>query len=411
MSADLTGIDVRMITQHFRPVEIGSAPYCTAMAEWLSEQGARVQVLTSRPYYPDTAVRPEFKDGSRDRETSGHLSIRRLKPFVPRRGRVIERLVADMVFLMCAVRDVMAGSIARGSVTVSFSPSIFTTIVGWIATPRDGRHIAIVHDIQSGLAEGLGFSGAYLFVKPLRVLERLALNRADTVVVLSLEMGHQLKKLGVTRPIVELPIWVDPQLIQPLPDDPSRAPTVLYSGNLGRKQGLSMVLDLAEQVGRLRSDVRILVRGVGYESDSLLAEARTRGLVNVSFLPLVPREKLGESLAEGDVHLVPQEPGAADFALPSKLYSIMAAGRPAVATARPGSSLWRMARETGAFVCVAPGDVAAFAAATLDLLDQPDKRRRLGEAGRRYAEQTAARDIVLGAYANLIRDGLIRGGC
>lgn len=403
MSAELSGLDALVVTQHFHPVEIGSAPYCTALAHWLSERGARVEVLTNRPYYPETAVRLEFRDGSRDREASGGLSILRLKPLVPRRGRVIERVAADIVFLARAVGALASGAVSRRPVTVSFSPSIFATIMGWIATPRGGRHIAIVHDIQSGLAEGLGFSGAALFVHPLRLLERLALNRADTVVVLSPEMGHQLRKLGVTRPIVELPIWVDPERIRPLPDDPSRAPTVLYSGNLGRKQGLSIVLDLAERMVRLRPGVRILVRGMGYESDSLLAEARERGLTNVTFAPLVPLEKLSEGLAEGDVHLVPQEPSAADFALPSKLYSIMAAGRPMVATARPSSSLWRMAGETGALICVPPGDADAFAAATLDLLDQPEKRQKLGAAGRRYVEQVAARDIVLGAYARLIR--------
>jgi colanic acid biosynthesis glycosyl transferase WcaI len=151
--------------------------------------------------------------------------------------------------------------------------------------------------------------------------------------------------------------------------------------------------------------VRVLVRGAGNQADSLLAEAHARNLKNISFVPLLPKDKLNAGLAEGDVHLVPQDPSAADFALPSKLYTIMAASRPAVATARAGSALWRLANESGAFICVAPDDVDAFARTALELLDNHEKRRELGGSGRRYAEKFAARETVLTAYARLIAGG------
>jgi len=166
-----------------------------------------------------------------------------------------------------------------------------------------------------------------------------------------------------------------------------------------------MVVDLAERIARTRSDVRVLVRGTGSQADSILAEARARDLANIRFVPLLPKEQLNDGLAEGDVHLVPQDPNAADFALPSKLYAIMAAGRPAVATAREGSALWRLAKETNAFVCVSPDDVDAFARSALELLDNDDWRRHLGSAGRGYTEQFATREVVLDAYARLIAGG------
>jgi colanic acid biosynthesis glycosyl transferase WcaI len=396
------GLDVLVLAQYYRPEPIGSAPYCADLAEWLAARGGRVEVLTNRPYYPGTAVLAEYRAGGRDRETLDGVSIVRVAPVVPGKGGVVERLRADLAFFWRGFRALRGGRLGRHPAVVSFCPSVFAVVLGRLATPAGGRHIAVVHDIQSGLAEGLGFPGAALFVHVLRLVEGWALNRADAVVALSAEMGKQIERLGVTRPILVLPIWVDPTAITPMPDDRARAPTLLYSGNLGRKQGLPIVLDLAERVARRRSDVRVRVRGAGYQAEALLTEARRRRLDNIDFVPLVPKDKFSQGLAEGDVHLVPQDPNAADFAVPSKLYSIMAAGRPMVATARPGSSLWRLAEETGALLCVPPGDPDAFAAAALDLLGDSDKCRALGAAGRRYAEQVAARDIVLGAYARLI---------
>ncbi|MBM3599656.1 MAG: glycosyltransferase [Alphaproteobacteria bacterium] len=402
MIATSGGLDVLILAQYYRPEPIGSAPYCADLAEWLAADGARVDVLTNRPYYPDTQVLPPYRDGARDREELGGVSVMRLTPLVPQRGGVVERLRADLAFFVRGLAAHWRRRIPRRQFIVSFCPSVFTVLLARVIAGRHRRHIAVVHDIQSGLAEGLGFPGAWLFAQALRWLEGFVLNRADAIVVLSAEMGRQIERLGVERPIVVLPIWVDPQAVHPLPDDPARPPTLLYSGNLGRKQGLPIVLDLAERVARRRSDVRVLVRGAGYQADALIAEARARNLRNVAFAPLVGKDKLSEGLAEGDVHLVPQDPNAADFALPSKVYSIMAAARPMVATARPGSSLWRLAEETAAVVCVAPDDAEAFAAAALDLLGDRERCRKLGLAGRRYAEQVAARDVVLARYRGLI---------
>jgi colanic acid biosynthesis glycosyl transferase WcaI len=402
MSSAAGNLEILILAQYYQPEPIGSAPYCADLAEWLASHGARVEVLTNRPYYPGTEVLPEYRSGARDSETSSGVSVMRLAPRVPQRGGVVERLRADLAFFCRGLAAYWRGRIIRRPAIVSFCPSVFTVLLGRVIGGTAARHVAVIHDIQSGLAEGLGFPGAKVFVRLLRWFEGFVLNRADSVVVLSAEMGRQVERLGVTRPIVVLPIWVDPVAVRPLADDPGRPPTLLYSGNLGRKQGLPIVLNLAAEVARRRPDVRVLVRGAGYQADSLMAEARARNLSNVEFSPLVPKDKLSEGLAEGDVHLVPQDPSAADFALPSKVYSIMAAGRPMVATARPGSSLWRLAEETSALVCVAPEDTGAFASTALDLLADTERRRALGAAGRRYAEQVAARDVVLAAYLRLL---------
>src|SRR5262249_37387824 len=157
------------------------------------------------------------------------------------------------------------------------------------------------------------------------------------VVVLSPEMKEQLRRIGVTVPIDVVPLWVDTEQIQPV--EPVLQPTVkvLYSGNLGRKQGLGQVVAMAEQLARCRPEIEIILRGNGNQAAEISAEVSRRRLANVRLAALQPNEPLATALAIGDIHLVPQNPQAACFAVPSKVFNIMAVGRPFVATALPGS--------------------------------------------------------------------------
>src|SRR5690606_30863179 len=101
--------------------------------------------------------------------------------------------------------------------------------------------------------------------------------------------------------------------------------------------------------------------------------------------------------ADGDIHLVPQDPEAADFAVPSKIFNIMSAGRPFVATARPDSVLWHMQRESQAFLCVPPHDAASFADAVTHPADDAEARAVMGAAGREFVLAKHSKQRVLRA--------------
>jgi colanic acid biosynthesis glycosyl transferase WcaI len=173
---------------------------------------------------------------------------------------------------------------------------------------------------------------------------------------------------------------------------------VLYSGNLGRKQGLGQVVAMAEQLARQRPDIEIILRGNGNQVTALAADIARRRLGNVSLAELQPNEDLAKALSVGDIHLVPQNPQAAAFAVPSKVYNIMAVGRPFVATALPDSTLWHLQRESGAFLCVPPNEPLRFAEAVLRLADDEVLRRDLGQRGRQFVERHYAKPMVLGSF-------------
>ncbi len=391
-----------LLTQHYWPEPIGSAPYTTDVAEHLAAEGAAVAVFTCRPHYPAGRVPEDYAGGDRDRETRRGVAIERVAPFRPRGSGALGRLVREGAFLMRGLAALAAGRVRRADLTVSLCPSILTVLLGAAARRRGGRHVVLVHDIQSGLAAALGMAGRFGLGNAIKWLERVALDRADTVLVLSSNMKAILRAQGVRAPIEILPIWVDTHAIRPREDtaEPARV-TVVYSGNLGRKQGLGQVVDMAERLQRRNRHVEVLLRGAGSEAVRLARDVAARGLVNVRFAPLVAPERFAASLADGTIHLVPQDPGAADFAVPSKAYAIMASGRPFVATARPGSQLWDLRRRSDAFLCVAAGDADALADAVERLALDPSLRARLGRNGRAYAVAHHDRALVLGRFMNI----------
>ncbi len=391
----MAGDPVLFVTQYYRPELIGSGPFCADLAEWLAQEGREVTALTGRPHYPRAEIFPGYETG-RKRETVNGVRIERLSSWIPRKRSAAFRIMGEAAFLAHGLWALTTGRARRHGIVLSLCPSILSVALAGIATRAGGLHIAIVHDIQSGLAQGLGMVGGSGLIKVMRWCEKMALNRAGLVVVLSQNMARQLRDIGVTTPIDVVPIWVDTVSVQPVAPVEEGPLKILYSGNLGKKQGVGQLLDLAEELQILRPDIEIILRGSGNQAGPLADEIAARGLKNVSLAELLPPDRLAEGLALGHIHLVPQDPEGAEFAVPSKVYNIMAVGRPFVTTARPGSPLAELEASSGAFLCVPPNDRRAFAAAVLKLADDRELRARLGARGRSFVERHYAKPRVLG---------------
>jgi colanic acid biosynthesis glycosyl transferase WcaI len=398
---------ILFVTRYFWPELIGSAPFTSDLAEWLAKEGRQITVLSGLPYYPGSTVFPAYESGRLTRETIGQVAVERVRSGAPRRASALGRILNEADFLLRGLWALASRRIKRHPVVLALCPSILCVALALAARQRGGSVIAIVHDIQSGLAEQLGMNGGRLAAL-MRWVERTVLNRADLVVVLSQEMKDQLRRIGVRAPIDVVPLWVDTDQIQPTEPALQQAIRVLYSGNLGRKQGLNQVVAMAEQLATRRPEIEIVLRGNGNQAGELIAEIGRRRLDNVRLAELQPNEALGTALAAGDIHLVPQNPQTAAFAVPSKVYNIMAVGRPFVATALPDSTLWDLQRQSGAFLCVPPDEPLHFAEAVLKLADDPQLRSELGRRGREFVEQHCSKPLILRAFSSRL-DALVAG--
>jgi colanic acid biosynthesis glycosyl transferase WcaI len=185
------------------------------------------------------------------------------------------------------------------------------------------------------------------------------------------------------------------------------AVVALYSGNMGGKQGLELLAEVAKVIaaraplpqntpvgGPPSGRLVFVFCGNGAGRADLVQ--RCQGLGNVQFLDLQPAARLPDLLAMADIHLLPQRADAADLVMPSKLTGMLASARPVVATAHPGTELAHVVQACG--VVVPPEDPQAFADALLLLAADPDLRQRLGAAGFLYAQAHLDKEAVLARF-------------
>jgi colanic acid biosynthesis glycosyl transferase WcaI len=206
-----------------------------------------------------------------------------------------------------------------------------------------------------------------------------------------------------------IPNFVDTARIRPGPKENAyRAEhgltgrtVVMYAGNLGYSQSVDLLLDAAV-AHQHDPSVVFVVNGGGSARPEL--ERRAAGLDNVRFVDLQPRERLPEVLAAADVHVVPLRKGLARSSVPSKLYSILASGRPVVASVDPGTEVARTLERAGAGLAVPPDDAEALTKALTRAIEDPEQAERWGRSGRAFVEGWASPAAVAAAYEALFEE-------
>jgi glycosyltransferase involved in cell wall biosynthesis len=175
----------------------------------------------------------------------------------------------------------------------------------------------------------------------------------------------------------------------------------MHAGNIGLSQNLDVVLDAAARLATHEA-IRFVFVGDGARRAALEAAARERRLSNVSFVPYQPRQEMAKSYASADLFLVSLKPGLAGYIVPSKLYSILAAGRPYVAAVEDACEVVDITRQYACGVIVPPGDADALAARILDMYRDGPLTAELGQRARE-AGLAFDRPRQVAAYAELLR--------
>lgn len=386
------------VSPYFWPETIGSAPYCSTLADHLAATGHDVHVLAMRPFYPKPDDFSSWADGHRDHEKVKDLEIARA-PFNPAPSAGFKnRLLNDMRFAWHVLRQGINRRAQKADHVIVYVPSIIGACGAWgLSILKRAKFSIIVHDIESGLANALGLMGNSLAVKVLRSIESIILNRADQIIVLTEGMKSELHGIGCKSHIDVIPIWS-----MTFPDvaiATSGPLTIGYSGNFGRKQNLDQLIPILKSLEQSGIEIAIHLRGDGSEKERLQTLVHDLKLSHVKFLPLAPEEQLQQALQEIDLHLVPQALGVANYALPSKLITLMGAGRAFISIAEPGSALDVIARESEAGLCFAPGHDEAVVAAILDLAKDRSRLAVMGENGRKFVMARMNSETLLPVYA------------
>ena len=389
------------LSPYFWPEEIGSAPYSHELAQYLSHKGYDVSALTFRPHYPSIEPFGAWAGGERDFETHYQIKIERVAVSPRGKGGFKDRLKNDLRYLKSCLKHAIKGSYSDAEAIYAYIPSVLTLYGAKVLKMRSGAPlIAIVHDIESGLAHSLGITSKPAMLKIMRMVERIGLNFADHVIVLTEGMKNEIVDIGCNKPIDVLPIWSQVADIAPI--DEAAPVRVMYSGNFGKKQNLDQLLPLLSHVSNTLPAVEIVMRGGGSERPRIEEEVQKRGIKSAQFLELAPSDAFMASLQSANVHLVPQALNVANYALPSKLFSIMSAGRPFVCIAEKNSPLDVLAQESGAGICVYPEDEAKLCQEVEALLSDIPRQQQMGESGRCFVQANMNRETILGRYEQIM---------
>jgi colanic acid biosynthesis glycosyl transferase WcaI len=406
-------VKILLYSINYAPEVTSTGKYTGEMGQWLAERGHEVRVVTAPPYYPAWQVGEGYSTREYRREHIRGMDISRCPLWVPSQPTGTKRLLHLMSFVASSLPVMLRRAFWSPDVVVSVVPPLFAAPSAWLVARLCGVGLWLhIQDFELDAATGLGMLGKGRLSRVLQEIEEILLRSATRVSTITETMRRRAVQKGAMERNTRLfPNWSDVTFIRPMSRDNEVRHEfgaslddvlVMYAGNMGEKQGLELVLEAADRL-RKRPRIRFVLVGDGAARRKLERTVKERTLDNVSFFPVQPLERLPRMLAAGDVHLVVQRREAADLVMPSKLTNILAAGRPAVATAEPGTALYDVIMDNDCGVTTAPGDVEELVAGIVALSENPPLREQLGRNARHYAEAYLDHDKILSRFESELR--------
>ena len=419
-------MNIVVLCPHFDPDTAPTGVVMSRIAYELIDRGHQLHVVTSLPWYRNHAIEPGWGGKLVRTEKTPWGRISRVHPFPADKRNIPARALAFGGFTALATAVATATPI-RPDVVFSMSPPLTLGPAGRIVgSLRRVPFVFNIQDVFPDVAIEVGALKNEKIITASKWLERTSYRLSDAVTVLSEDLAdnvrakiakgmrgakaeRQLQKVRV------IPNFVDTEKITPSARensyrqefDLSGKTVVMYAGNVGFSQSLDLIIETARRYQASRPDVVFVINGGGAARQSLQEQAAS--LSNVRFVDMQPIERLPEVLAAADIHLIPLRKGLAHSSVPSKMYSILAAGRCVLASVDSGTEVARTVEAANAGLAVPPDDLDAFIGGLDSLLDDPARREVMGANGRVFVGQWASPAAVGEAYENLFTELVTRG--
>jgi len=386
---------------NYHPELTGIGKYSGEMADWLTKKGHDIRVVTAPPYYPEWSVAQGYSAYRYKKENVKGVNVWRCPLYVPSKPTALKRLIHLASYAVSSFPVLLSQCFWRPEIIITIEPPLFSAPFVWL-TSRIFRSKCWLHiqDYEVDAAFDLGVLSSKRLRHIALHVERWLLRKFDTVSTISIPMIERLGEKGVlSSKQTFFPNWVDVNQIFPLETENSfrkelnlhdSSIVALYSGNMGEKQGLEVLIEAARSLDK-NDNILLIMCGSGAALSRL--QKLAEGLSNITWLPLQPVERLNDLLNMADIHLLPQRADAADLVMPSKLTGMLASGKPVLATVDKHTQIASALDEAG--VIVPPGDLSAFINELKNLAKDKQFRDELGKNARTYAVEYLSRDAIL----------------
>ena len=399
-------IYLNLITEFYPPDYAATGQLIEELALQLKEQGIQIHILTSQPGYATnkSKVRPvEFTDS---------LSVKRSKFSRLWPKRIRGKVINGLLFCMRSALHLL-NPWCRGDILLLTTAPPFLGIVGYLAKKCLGlSYICLVYDLYPNVAVNLNIiPDNHWLVRLWHHINRLVWQEAEAIVAISPTMKDRIltHHPQLNKKIIVIHNWANPQVIKPLCKHKNWFAqkygltdkfVVLYSGNLGRCHDLDTIIAAAQLLKE--EPIQFLFIGAGAKlpwCQHMVNEAR---LSNCLFLPYQDKEVLPYSLSSCDLGLVSIAPGLEGIVAPSKLYGLLAAGRPVAAICEPHSYLRQLLSHANCGQAFDNGDGKSLEKFIRELYLNPQKGSKMGKDGRNYLESHFTPGIIAQEYYKVL---------
>lgn len=404
---------ILLIGSYFSPEQTGIGKYSGEMIMWLAGQGYDCTVITTSPWYPHWKVQTPYTNKRYLKEVVktpvNNITIYRCPQYIPTIPNGKKRLIQELSFNVSSfINLIWILSKKKFDYVIAVVPPFHIGLHAILYKKlRGAKFLYHVQDLQIEAARDLKMIKSGKLLNTLFSMEKYILEKADVVSSISNGMIKRIQE-KTNKEVVFFPNWVDINYFYPLKNQeelkqqfgyqPSDK-IILYSGAIGEKQGLEMLVNSAKTL-ELHTELKFIICGSGPYKEKLMQIATEKNLQNIHFIPLQPYEKFNEFLNMADIHIVLQKKDASDLVMPSKLSTILSVGGLALITAAPGSSLYEDVRKNQIGILVEPENQKELDKALLEIVST-DHSETCKNA-RRYAEEFLAISNVLSRYINHI---------
>lgn len=374
-------------TQLYYPDMTTTARIMADLVEDLASYGMKTEVVCAQPTY---IVKGKFPKA----ESYRGVAIRRVWSLLFDKNRNIGRILNSTSCFFSMLPRLF--SCRTGALLIFNTNPALLSLLGLVGNRlKKQKYVILIHDLWPELPAHMGMikKGGALY----RIIDsanRLSLKYASGIVVLSEAMKRRILRkvpeMGDKIHIIHN--WADGNRVYPVKKENNRLlkefglqekKVVMYSGNLGRYQPLEVIIGAANELGD-RNDILFLFAGDGGQRQKIQQIAASLRINNVMFIPFQPLDRLAESLSMADVGLIGIYPWNEGVIMPSKLYGLLAVGKPIICVSDPESEVIKILEKARAGFHSSIHDSKELAQKITDLLDNSEKARQLGESGRRY---------------------------
>lgn len=401
------GQRVWLVSELYFPELTSTGYFVTGIAEGLARMH-RVAVLCSQPSYWARGVRAPWH------EVLNGVDVRRCWGTTLNKNKLLFKLINLITFSVSIFWAALL-LVRRNDVVIAVTnPPTLPYLMALVCRVKRARFVLLAHDVYPEVLARLDIlEPRSRLYRLLDSASRWLYRNAEQILVLGRDMREIVaQKIGVQQNRIRIaPNWGDTEANRPQPRAANRLLrqlglsdkfVVQYCGNIGRTHGIEDIVAAAE-LTRDGTDLHFLMIGWGAKKDWAEQQRTARGLTNLTILDPLPRDQFCDGLNACDIAIISFSKGMAGVSVPSRMYNVLASGKPLLAVCDHNSELAAVVEEEGIGWVVPPGRPDLILSALREAQAHPDRLQGMGERARAAAEAKYTQAHVVEIYEALLQ--------